>query len=53
MAQVLKDHGVKFLFCLSGGHISPILCASEKEKIRVIDVRHEVRFNQKGHSLQL
>jgi acetolactate synthase-like protein len=30
------------LFTLSGGHISPILCASEKKGIRVVDVRHEV-----------
>lgn len=37
-----KAHGVKYLFTLSGGHISPILCASEKLGIDVIDVRHEV-----------
>jgi len=30
------------LFTLSGGHISPILCASEKKGIRIIDTRHEV-----------
>lgn len=42
MGQVLKDHGVKYLFCLSGGHISPILVAAEKQNIRVVDVRHEV-----------
>jgi acetolactate synthase-like protein len=30
------------MFCLSGGHISPILCASEKLGIRIIDTRHEV-----------
>ena len=35
-------HSVKFLFTLSGGHISPILCASEKQGIRIIDTRHEV-----------
>lgn len=27
---------------MSGGHISPILCASEKLGIRIVDVRHEV-----------
>ncbi|VEL35787.1 unnamed protein product [Protopolystoma xenopodis] len=37
----LKAHGVKYLFTLCGGHISPILVASEKKNIRVIDVRHE------------
>lgn len=44
VGQVLKDHNVKFLFCLSGGHISPILVAAEKQKIRVVDVRDEVRI---------
>jgi len=42
VAQVLKAHGVKFVFTLSGGHISPILTCSEELGIRVIDVRHEV-----------
>ena len=42
VSQVLKSHGVEFVFCLSGGHISPILAASEEDGIRVIDVRHEV-----------
>ena len=42
VAQVLKDHNVKFLFCLSGGHISPILVGAEQLKIRVVDVRDEV-----------
>lgn len=29
------------MFTLSGGHISPILVAAEKEGIRVVDTRHE------------
>lgn len=37
-----KAHHVKYLFTLSGGHISPILCAAEKLGIQVVDVRHEV-----------
>lgn len=41
VAEVLKAHNVKQLFTLSGGHISPILCASEKKGIRIVDVRHE------------
>ncbi|ESO00593.1 hypothetical protein HELRODRAFT_185752 [Helobdella robusta] len=41
VANVLKAHGVKFLFTLTGGHISPILVASERKGIRVVDVRHE------------
>ena len=42
VGQVLARHGVKFLFTLCGGHISPILTGSEENGIRVIDVRHEV-----------
>lgn len=38
----MKGHGVENVFTLSGGHISPILTASEKLGIRVIDTRHEV-----------
>ena len=41
VAEVLKAHGVRFLFALAGGHISPILVASEKVGIRVVDTRHE------------
>lgn len=33
---------MKQIFTLSGGHISPILCASEKLGIRIVDTRHEV-----------
>ena len=42
VAEVLKAHGVQFLFTLCGGHISPILVACKKNGIRVVDVRHEV-----------
>ena len=41
VADVLKSHGVEFIFTLCGGHISPILVASEEREIRVVDVRHE------------
>ncbi|XP_014817198.1 PREDICTED: acetolactate synthase-like protein, partial [Calidris pugnax] len=41
VAEVLKAHGVRFLFTLAGGHISPVLVASEKVGIRVVDTRHE------------
>uniref|UniRef100_A0A8C8B637 IlvB acetolactate synthase like n=1 Tax=Otus sunia TaxID=257818 RepID=A0A8C8B637_9STRI len=41
VAEVLKAHGVRFLFALAGGHISPVLVASEKLGIRVVDTRHE------------
>lgn len=40
---MLKSHGVKFIFTLVGGHISPILVAAEKLGIKVVDTRHEVR----------
>lgn len=42
VADVLKEHGVKFVFTLSGGHISPILAACEKKELRIVDTRHEV-----------
>lgn len=41
MAEVLRTHGVKFVFTLVGGHISPILVACEKLGIRIVDTRHE------------
>ncbi len=41
IAEVLKNHGVKYLFTLCGGHISPILVGAKRAGIRVIDVRHE------------
>ena len=42
VAKVLKAHGVRFVFTLSGGHISPVLVGAKAAGIRVIDVRHEV-----------
>ncbi|XP_071656789.1 2-hydroxyacyl-CoA lyase 2 isoform X2 [Patagioenas fasciata] len=41
VAAVLKAHGVRFVFALAGGHISPILVACEKIGVRVVDTRHE------------
>nr|XP_006642294.1 PREDICTED: acetolactate synthase-like protein [Lepisosteus oculatus] len=41
VAEVLRSHGVKFVFTLVGGHISPILVACEKLGIRIVDTRHE------------
>ncbi|GMT22045.1 hypothetical protein PFISCL1PPCAC_13342, partial [Pristionchus fissidentatus] len=42
VASVLKAHNVQEIFTLCGGHISPILVASEKLGIKIIDTRHEV-----------
>jgi thiamine pyrophosphate-dependent acetolactate synthase large subunit-like protein len=42
IAQILQKQGVKYLFTLCGGHISPIFVSAEKIGIRVIDTRHEV-----------
>jgi acetolactate synthase-like protein len=39
---ILASRGVKQLFTLCGGHISPILVGAESNGIRVIDVRDEV-----------
>ena len=41
IADVLIRHGVKHLFTLCGGHISPILTGAEQRGIRVVDVRDE------------
>ncbi len=42
IASVLTKHGVRFLFTLCGGHISPIFVGAERAGIRVVDTRHEV-----------
>ncbi len=41
VAETLQKHGVRFVFTLCGGHISPILVESAARGIRVADVRHE------------
>src|SRR6266403_1069347 len=41
IARILQKQGVKFLFTLCGGHISPIFVFAQKLGIRVIDTRHE------------
>ncbi len=42
VAEVLQRQGVRFLFTLCGGHISPILVGAKQRGIRVVDTRHEV-----------
>ena len=42
VAKLLQSYGVRYLFTLCGGHISPIFVGAEKIGIRVIDTRHEV-----------
>jgi acetolactate synthase-1/2/3 large subunit len=41
VAAVLQAHGVRWLFTLCGGHISPILAAAKARGIRVVDTRDE------------
>lgn len=41
VSQVLQNRGVRHLFTLCGGHISPILTGAKKRSIRIIDVRDE------------
>jgi thiamine pyrophosphate-dependent acetolactate synthase large subunit-like protein len=41
VAEVLQKQGVRFLFTLCGGHISPILVSAKARGLRVVDVRHE------------
>ncbi len=42
IADVLVERGVKHLFTLCGGHISPILVGAKARDIKVVDVRDEV-----------
>jgi acetolactate synthase-1/2/3 large subunit len=41
LADVLVQAGVRSLFTLCGGHISPILVGAKARGIRVVDTRHE------------
>ncbi len=41
VADALAAQGVRFLFTLCGGHISPILVGAKARGIRVVDVRDE------------
>ncbi len=41
VAAALQAHGVRSLFTLCGGHISPILAAAKARGIRIVDVRDE------------
>lgn len=41
IAKVLHDRGVREIFTLCGGHISPVLVEAKKAGIRITDVRDE------------
>jgi thiamine pyrophosphate-dependent acetolactate synthase large subunit-like protein len=41
VAAVLAAQGVRFVFTLCGGHISPILTAAKSRGMRIVDVRDE------------
>ena len=41
VAAALQAHGVRFVFTLCGGHISPILTGAKARGLRVVDVRDE------------
>lgn len=41
LAAALVRHGVRTMFTLAGGHISPIFVAAKRQGIRVVDVRDE------------
>ena len=42
VAQALQAQGVRQVFTLCGGHISPILAAAKARGIRIVDTRDEV-----------
>ena len=41
VAAALQAHGVRYLFTLCGGHISPILVAAKARGLRIVDTRDE------------
>lgn len=41
IGRMLSERGVRHIFTLCGGHISPILSGCKSEGIRVVDVRNE------------
>ena len=41
IAQALQAHGVRCIYTLCGGHISPILSAAKARGLRIVDVRDE------------
>src|SRR5512146_420150 len=41
VAEALQAHGVRHVFTLCGGHISPILSAAKARGLRIVDVRDE------------
>ncbi len=41
IGEVLEAQGVRFVFTLCGGHISPILLGAKRRGIQVVDVRDE------------
>ncbi|MGB5622305.1 MAG: thiamine pyrophosphate-binding protein, partial [Gammaproteobacteria bacterium] len=41
VAEILKAQGVRCVFTLCGGHVSPILTGARALGIRVLDTRHE------------
>ena len=41
VAEVLRSQGVRFVFTLCGGHISPVLVGAKAVGIRIVDTRHE------------
>lgn len=41
VAGILRERGLRFLFTLCGGHISPILVECARQGLRVVDTRSE------------
>ena len=42
VGEVLASRGIRHLFTLCGGHISPILVGAQKNGVQIVDVRDEV-----------
>ncbi len=41
VSEVLRRHGVRWIFGVSGGHVAPVFVEAKRAGIQVVDTRHE------------
>src|SRR5919202_940855 len=41
VVRTLADNGVKYLFCINGGHLFPILAHLREHDVKLVHMRHE------------
>ena len=42
LGEILERRGIRHVFTLCGGHISPILVGAKRRGVKVVDMREEV-----------